>query len=75
MSSEVARLRQQLVDEYLAGKRGLEGLASGTARHAVIARRMENMYRSQQQLEALVGKAATKQIIIETFASVEGGDS
>jgi hypothetical protein len=41
--SEVARLLGQIEQEYQASKRGLEGLASGTARHDFISIRTENI--------------------------------
>ncbi len=34
--SEIAQLRQQIVEEYEAMKRGLSGFAWGTAKHAFI---------------------------------------
>ena len=39
--SEVARLMQQITLEYEAAKRGMSGLAAGTARHDFIIARME----------------------------------
>lgn len=65
--SEVARLRQQLADEYQASKRGLAGLAYGTSMHSFITRHMENMQRCQEQIEILVGHERAKQIFIETL--------
>jgi hypothetical protein len=41
--SEVARLLTQIEQEYQASKRGLEGFASGTARHDFIQTRTENI--------------------------------
>jgi hypothetical protein len=63
--SEVARIKAQIVAEYEAGKRGLEGLAQGTARHEFIQRKMENMSRCHMRLVALVGEAQAGQIIAE----------
>ncbi len=41
--SEVARLRQQIADEFLAAQRGLTSLASSTAMHQIIIARLERM--------------------------------
>lgn len=66
--SEVARLRQQIADEYLAATRGLTGLALGTARHEFITARMENMSRCQAQLNELVGEREGAKLLAETLA-------
>jgi hypothetical protein len=63
--SEVARIKEQMVAEYEAGKRGLEGLAQGTAQHQFIERRMETMHHCHAQLIALVGHEQASQIIAE----------
>jgi hypothetical protein len=62
--SEVAHLKQRIVEEYEAGKRGLEGLAVN-ARHEFITARMENMSRCQKQLITLVGNEQASKIIAE----------
>lgn len=62
--SEVAQLKQRLIDEYEAGKRGLEGFAE-TARHEFIRQKTENMSRCHTQLVALVGEARAGQILVE----------
>lgn len=58
MPSEVARLLAQMSAEYEAAQWGLTGLASGTARHAFITARMEQMSRLHTQLRAVVGDDA-----------------
>jgi hypothetical protein len=63
--SEVAQLKQRLVAEYEAGKRGLEGLALGAARHDFITKRVENMSRCQMQLVKLVGNEQASKILTE----------
>jgi hypothetical protein len=63
--SEVARIKAQIVAEYEAGKRGLEGLAEGTARHRFITQKTENMSRCHTRLVALVGEAHAGQILAE----------
>ncbi len=55
--SEVARVKQQIVAEYLAAKWGLSGLASGTSRHPQITARMERMEASFRKLTHLVGSS------------------
>jgi hypothetical protein len=58
-SSEVARLLAQIGREYEAAQRGLTGLATGTARHEFITRKMERMSDLHSSLQALVGESAT----------------
>jgi hypothetical protein len=63
--SEVAQLLKQMTAEYEAGKRGLEGLSEGTARHRFITQRVENMQRCHAGLIALVGQEQAGEIIAE----------
>jgi uncharacterized Ntn-hydrolase superfamily protein len=63
--SEVAQIKEQMVAEYEAGKRGLEGLAQGTARHQFITQKVENMTYCHRRLIALVGQEQASQIITE----------
>jgi hypothetical protein len=62
--SEVAQLKAQMVAEYEAGKRGLEGLAV-TARHEFIRQKTENMTYCHRRLIALVGQEQAGKIIAE----------
>jgi hypothetical protein len=55
MQSEIARLKQQIEEEYEAAQQGLNGLAEGSARHRFITQRLVNMGLYCQQLEALAG--------------------
>jgi len=48
--SEVARLLQQIDDEYTASHAALHSLASGSSRHEVITRKMEYMGAKIQEL-------------------------
>ena len=59
MQSEVARLLNQIENEYTAAQRGLTGLAE-SARHAAITARMERMGQLHQSLHAIVGDDATR---------------
>jgi hypothetical protein len=64
--SEVARLRQQIADEYEAAQRGYNGPAIGTARHDFITKRMEAIGDHAQTLALLVGgKDAAMAIVVE----------
>ena len=63
--SEVARLLMQISEEYEAAQRGLSGIAYGTARHAFITARMENMGQLHAQLQSIVGDAAIAMIAEE----------
>ena len=54
-SSEVAHLLHQVQAEYEAARRGLSGLASGTARHAFIQARMNCVGQRSLQLQKIVG--------------------
>src|SRR4051812_13588221 len=53
--SEVAELRQRILEEYEAMKRGLTGFAWGTAKHAFIDARMKRVDHYHEQLVQQVG--------------------
>lgn len=61
--SEVARLLDQIREEYEAAMRGLSGLSQGTCRHSFITTRMENMGKLQTELEELVGDGAIALVV------------
>jgi hypothetical protein len=63
--SEIARLKVQILTEYEAGQRGLEGLAQGTAQHQFINQRVENMARCHTQLIALEGPEQASKLLAE----------
>jgi hypothetical protein len=67
--SEVARLRQQIDLEYESAKQGLSGLASGTALHAFITTRTENIQALHEELIELVGPDEALKILAETIWS------
>jgi len=54
--SDVAQLRWQIDREYEAAYKGLYGLASGTARHQFIHRKMERIHSYYQELVIRVGE-------------------
>jgi hypothetical protein len=72
--SEVARLKQQIDEEYDAACRGLQGLAAGTARHAFIHVKMLHIHSWYTELAALVGEDAADEMLCrsndEHFACV-----
>ena len=68
--SEVARLRQHIAEEYEAATRGLSGLASGTAKHEFIIRRMEQMGACHEMLKHLVGEREATKMLAETLEAL-----
>jgi hypothetical protein len=65
--SEVARLMQQIAAEYMVAQAGLSGLAYGTAQHAFITARMENMGKCQEELNALVGEQEATKLVVQAI--------
>ncbi|MBV9688787.1 MAG: hypothetical protein JO202_03645 [Ktedonobacteraceae bacterium] len=65
--SEVARLMQQITLEYEAAKRGMSGLAYGTAQHAFITARMENMGIIQDELQQLIGEDKAIKLVAQAL--------
>jgi hypothetical protein len=61
--SKIAQLKQQIIAEYEAAERGLQGLAYGTAQHQFITARMENIEHCRKRLEAVAGEEVTRQIM------------
>jgi hypothetical protein len=66
-SSEVGQLRQRIRLEYEAAQRGLSGTAQGTAQHAFITQRLENMKAYHQALKQLVGEQRAIKILAEVL--------
>ena len=69
-ASEVARLLQQIKDEYEAAALGLTGIAQ-TGRHQFITRHMENMGQAHQALQGIVGTEQATILVAETVWSSE----
>ncbi len=65
--SDVARILKQIEQEYQASKRGLEGLASGTARHDFMQKRADNIGHCHEQLSELVGPEQAISLIATTI--------
>lgn len=68
--SEVARLRQRIAQEYEAARRGLTGLAYGTAKHEFITRRMEQIGSCHETLKHLVGEQEATRMLAETLEAL-----
>jgi hypothetical protein len=67
LGSEVAQLRQRIHLEYEAAQRGLSGTAQGTAQHAFITKRLENMAEHHSALKQLVGGHEATRILVEVL--------
>ncbi len=65
--SAIARLRQQIDQEYEAARQGLSGFCSGAARHDFIQAKTENIGKYHQQLIDLVGPEQAISIIVDTL--------
>ena len=72
--SDILRLRHCLTEEYEAARRGLTGLAQGTATHAFITQRMERMQQYQEEVIALVGFERGMHLVTEVLEMAAGGE-
>ena len=68
--SEIARLRQRITEEYEAALRGLNGFASGSARHQFITRRLEQIDAYHETLQHLVGEQEATRLMAETLETL-----
>jgi hypothetical protein len=68
--SEVARLREQIETQLVAMRRGLSGLASGTARHAFINARMEHLGTCQASLAGQLGEEDAALVVYGIYNEV-----
>jgi hypothetical protein len=66
-TSDVARILWQIQQEYQASKGGLEGLASGIARHDFISARTETIGKCHEKLVELIGSEQAISIIANTI--------
>jgi hypothetical protein len=66
-TSEIAQILHQIDQEYQASKRGLEGLASGTARHDFIQRKTEAIGQCHEHLSKLIGPEQAIALIANTI--------
>jgi hypothetical protein len=67
--SEVARLLHQIREEYESAQLGLAGLAYGTSQHKIITKKMENIGKWHEELQALVGDTAMA-LVVEQLESL-----
>lgn len=65
--SEVAQLRQKISEEYEAMKRGLTGLAWGSAKHDFINARMQRVDQYHNQLAQYVGEYEATSTICDLY--------
>lgn len=70
--SEVAQLRQHIAEEYEAMRRGLNGLAYGTANHSFIDARMKRVDSYHEQLTKQVGEQEADSTIYELYSKIIG---
>jgi hypothetical protein len=61
--SKIAQLKQQIIAEYEAAERGLQGLAYGTTQHRFITARMETIAQCCQRLREVAGEQETHKIM------------
>lgn len=65
--SEVAQIMAQIQSEYESSKRGLAGLATGTARHEFITARMERIGQLHNNLRDLVGEQDATGLLVHAL--------
>jgi hypothetical protein len=70
--SEVALLRQRILEEYEAMKQGLNGFAWGTAKHSFIDARMKRVDLYHEQLAQQVGDQEADTTICDLYKKVIG---
>lgn len=66
-NSEIARLREQIAQEYEAALRALSGIAYGTAKHQFITARMERIGTCHEALKHLVGEREATRMMVKTL--------
>ncbi len=68
----MARLLRQIDQECEAARRGLSGLALGTARHDFITTSLERIVACQEQLAAHVGEEEAARLLFEHYVEAMG---
>jgi hypothetical protein len=71
VSSEIARLRQQIEQECTAMQQALTGFAI-TAQHDIIQKKYESLWHYHEQLEQFVGEKEAALITTEIYVRVIG---
>jgi hypothetical protein len=66
-SSEIARLREQIAQEYEAAKQVMSGTVYGTANHQFITARMERIGTCHEALKHLVGEREATRMMVKTL--------
>ena len=66
-NSEIARLREQIAQEYEAAQRALSSTAYGTAKHQFITARMERIGTCHEALKHLVGEREATRMMVKTL--------
>ncbi|QBD74956.1 hypothetical protein EPA93_02695 [Ktedonosporobacter rubrisoli] len=72
--SQVAQLRAQIDSELAAMQQGLSGLASGTARHRIIAARLRRVDHLTNQMAGHVGQEAATDSSCQAYMRVFNTD-
>jgi hypothetical protein len=67
-NSEVARLLQQIGEQYASAKLGLFGVALGTTKHEVITAKMERIAALHEELRSHVGDDAMALVVAQLEA-------
>jgi hypothetical protein len=73
-NSEVARLLQQIREEYTSAVLGLSGLAEGTSKHEVINAKLERISNLHQELQTYVGDEAMT-LVVQHMELAPAGES
>jgi hypothetical protein len=61
--SDVKAIRERIEQEIESTRSGMSGLSTGSARHEFIQDRLENMSRTYEQLEPLIGQDRAVEIL------------
>lgn len=69
-NSEVARLRQQIEEEYEAMMRGLSSFAAGSAKHDFLQARMRRADSIHSQLAQHVGEQEATHTVCEIYNKI-----
>ena len=65
METDLRRLLRQIDDEYNAAYSGMNAFSNGTARHAFMNARMENIDKCRIELTTLVGAEEALRLIVQ----------
>jgi ubiquinone/menaquinone biosynthesis C-methylase UbiE len=73
--SHLAALRQQIAAEYAAAQQGLQGLASGTARHHFIRARNERFWQIRDQLVPSLGEQQATHFVCTIYTALQNQET